>query len=392
MGTRQYQATLGVVAALIVAAGCASAPASSTSQAQPAVPDPPDDWYATALERLQPLGKIVGAPMPLPAVTDNDARFAAVIAAAKATASYGLIIWHNERIVVEEYFAPYDASLRPESASMAKTVLGLAIAAAIADGVFPSADVRIGNYVSAWDDDPRGDITLRQLLTMSAGFAPLSRDGGMESAAAKFWLDGPSARETLLNLQLRDKPGEVFYYQDTLPPLLLLALEEATGQPYERYLSERLWQRIGAADAFVWRNEPNGFPRAQSALLATARDWLRIGLLIKDNGMVLGQRVIAAGVMDELVAPSATNPNYGWLLWRGATYQPQRYYNDLKEGFSTAAGEPYRLQGWLYLDGYGGQRVYINPVANLVIVRLGALRNTWDDAVLPNLTSQALGY
>ncbi|MEM1263248.1 MAG: serine hydrolase [Pseudomonadota bacterium] len=392
MPRRQYPLGHLLLTALLSVAGCSATPLAD-SEPEPTYPDPPDDWYASALERMEPLGHIVGAqPTPLPTRAANDPRFEPVIEAAAAAASYGLIVWHNGQIVVEQYFAPYSQSLRPESASMAKTVLGLAVAAAITDGVFKGADARIGDYLPAWRNDPRGDVTLRQLLTMSAGFEPLSREGGMNSAAVKFWADGPSARDTLLNLTLRDTPGEVFYYQDTLPPLLLLALEAATGQPYERYLAARLWQRIGASDAYVWRNEPDGFPRAQSALLATARDWLRVGLLIKDNGSFLGERVIAAGVMDEVAAPSATNPNYGWLLWRGATYQARRYYNDFNEGFSTFASEPYRLDDWLFLDGYGGQRVYVSRQADLVIVRLGALRGAWDDALLPNLASAALGY
>ena len=41
-------------------------------------------------------------------------------------------------------------------------------------------------------------------------------------------------------------------------------------------------------------------------------------------------------------------------------------------------------------DGFGGQRVYIVPSRQLVIVRTGAQRQDWDDAALPNLIIRAL--
>ncbi|MEO0997367.1 MAG: serine hydrolase [Pseudomonadota bacterium] len=381
----------GFVAACGTPTSGASQSADSGSDTAPGSDSPPADWYATAMERHRPLGRIAGKlTTPLPAAAGRDNRFDAAIAHAGDRDSYALLVWHDGGLVLEHYFPPYTAELRPESASMHKSVLGLAVAAAIADGAIGSADDRVGRYIAAWDDDPRGDITIRQLLTMTSGLKPLSRDGGTESDAYKYWYNGADARETLLSLELEHEPGTVFYYQDTVPQLLLMVLESATGSPYEAYLSERLWQRLGADDAFVWRNEADGFPRAQSALMARARDWLRVGLLIKDRGRFAGEQIIAADVMDEATAPSAANPNYGWQLWRGAVYEPQRYYNEFKSTASFAASAPYRAGDFLFFDGFGGQRVYISRSEDLVLVRLGALQFDWDDAVLPNLVVDAL--
>ena len=42
----------------------------------------------------------------------------------------------------------------------------------------------------------------------------------------------------------------------------------------------------------------------------------------------------------------------------------------------------------IYFDGFGGQRVYIIPSKDLVIVRTGSITMDWDDAKLPNIISK----
>lgn len=349
------------------------------------------DYYATALQRHKPLGRIVGVTaQPLPTLPGADRRFQQAIDYADANDSYALLIWHGGRLVVEHYFPPYSAELRSESASMHKSVLGLLVAAAISNGTIDSADDPAGRYLADWANDPRGQITIRQMLTMSAGLKPLATDGGPVSATFRFFQDGPVARRTAINLPAAHPPGQVFSYQEPVPQLLLMVLETATGQSYETYLSQRLWQPLGAEDAFVWRNEPDGFARAYTALMARPRDWLRVGLLVKNRGRAGDVELIAPSVMDQLTAGSGANPNYGWLLWRGHTYQEKRYYNSAKTTFSVAASAPYLVDDLLYFDGFGGQRVYISRKKDLVIVRLGALQRDWDDAILPNLILEAI--
>lgn len=387
---------------LLLVAGCseseqtAARPASATADEQPKATAPAPapqmlpNWYATAMERHQPLGKVEGDLRPLPAPAQNAVGFDAVIDYAAQQQSYSLLIWHDGALVLEHYFEPYDAELRPESASMHKSVLGLVVAAAIDDGFIASVDDGVGKYLAEWSDDPRGDITLRQLLTMSSGLKPLSREGGEQSAAFRYLFEGREARQATLNLSLEQTPGELFYYQDTNPQVLVLALEQATGMPYQQYLSQRLWQRIGADDAYVWMNEPERFPRGNTALMAKARDWLKVGLLIKDGGIYQGDQVISSAMMAEATAASSANPNYGWLIWRGAEYEPVRYYNALKQGAGFAVSAPFKADDMLYFDGFGGQRVFISRDKDLVIVRLGAMHFDWDDAILPNLVIDAL--
>lgn len=347
--------------------------------------------FHSAMDRHRPLAKVQGVWRPDDIPTkNNDEKFAEAIRYAEETGSYALLIWQGGALRLERYFPPYNSDLRADSASMHKSVLGLLIAAAIADGYIESPDNRIGEYISEWNSDKRGDITIRQLLTMSSGLEPLSVVGGYESEAWRYVVDGEAARATTLARPLQNAPGERFHYLSECSQLLIIVVEQAVGRPYADYLSSRIWARLGAQDAYLWLNEPDGFPRGYTALMARARDWLRVGLLVKDRGRnIKGDQIIPKWLVDEATAPSEANENYGWHLWLGTEYQPIRYYNeDRTFGFSSA--EPFAVDDMIYFDGIGGQRVYISRSKDLIIVRQGDQRLDWDDTKLPNLVMNAL--
>ena len=345
---------------------------------------------SAAMQTAKPLGLVSGGPVPLNEALFEQGRFADAIEYAENLSSYSLLIWHKGALRLEKYFNGFDAELRPETASMHKSVLGLLIIAAIEDGFIESVDTRIGNYIESWNERPEGDITVRQLLTMSSGLNSLSREGGFNSQAMKFFSGRVDARATILGLRLQTQAGANFSYANTNSQLLALVLESATGKAYKDYLSERLWKPIGADDASVWYYEENGFPRTFSSLLARSRDWLKVGLLIKDGGTYQGQQIIAAELMEAMTSPSANNPNYGWQIWLANVYQNKRYYNDLNLGIGVPVSEPFNADDMVYFDGFGGQRVYISKSQDLVIVRTGDTRMDWDDSALPNMVIESL--
>ncbi|MEQ8515724.1 MAG: serine hydrolase, partial [Chromatocurvus sp.] len=186
---------------------------AAEEQSKPAAPSPRD--YAYAMERLEPLARIRGGDdvSVCDAEADQPERYADAVDYAESMGSYSLIIWKEGECQLDRYFAPFDRDIRPESASMHKSVVGILIAAAIADGYIAGPDARVGDYIDAWRTDARGEITVRQLLTMSSGLEPLSREGGMASDAMRFVLGPEDARAMSLGRPLRETPGTVFHYQ-----------------------------------------------------------------------------------------------------------------------------------------------------------------------------------
>jgi len=364
---------------------------------RPEAPPP----FSAAMQHYQPLGKVAGKPgVAFKAASDNDnPELAAAIELADAANSYALLVWHNGELKLEKYFSDFDKGLRPETASMHKSVMSLLFLAAQDDGHIKSLDEPIGQYIEQLNGKQEGNIPIRALLTMSSGLMPLSKEGGEQSPRIKFFTDGKNARSTLLAMKSEVAPYSRFLYANTNSQLLCMVLEAAVGQPYAEYLSERLWQKIGADDAYVWHYESggqntvrtqSGFPRTYASLLARPRDWLRLGLLIKNDGVSQGRKVISKASMSAFSESSKTNINYGLHVWLGRSYQPKRFYNDDETGPSFVSKEPFRVDDMIYFDGIGGQRVYISKKSDLVIVRVGDLRFDWDDTALPNLVIDAI--
>jgi len=363
-------------------------PAKQASAESPPAFQPPSN--SAAMQTSKPLGLVKGNLVELNANLSTTNEFASVIEYADTLDSYSLLIWHKGSLRLEQYYDGFDANLRAETASMHKSVLGLLVAAAIEDKFISSPDARIGDYIAEWQELPEGDITVRQLLTMSSGLNSLSQEGGFNSQSMKFFTGRLDARATVLGLRLQTQPGSNFSYANTNSQVLALVLESATGMQYADYLSQRLWQRIGADDASVWYFEENGFPRTFASLLARSRDWVKVGLLIKNGGAYQGQQIIAPELMKAMTSSSANNPNYGWQIWLGNVHETMRYYNDLKVGFPIPASEAFNVKDMVYFDGFGGQRVYISKSQDLVIVRTGDTRLDWDDSILPNMVVKAL--
>jgi len=274
---------------------------------------------------------------------------------------------------------------------MHKSVLALVVVAAIADGHIRSPDDPIGNYISEWQADRRGSITVRQLLTMSSGLAPLSRRGGPFSDAWRFTSAAENTRPIILSLALTQEPGSVFEYANTSSQLLGLVVENAVGQPYADYLSSRIWQPMGLADAYLWNNEPSGFPKTYTSLAARPHDWLKLGLLVKELGRFGSRQLLPANLVAQMISPAASNSGYGWQVWRGIDRLEGRFYNDRRSGLKVGQSQPFSIDDWVFFDGFGGQRVYISQSADLVVVRLGEAKMNWDESALPNAVVSALG-
>jgi len=363
----------------------------ATAPANDAAKPPPPPPFSAAMQIYKPLGKVAGNfKQSIKTSLSQQNKFQQAIDYANTMDSYGLLVWHDDEIIVEKYFDDFDESLRSDTASMHKSVLALVIAAAIQDGHIKSAEDSVETYLDSWQGKPEGKITIANLLQMSSGLKPLSGEGGMNSPRIRFFMDGENARSTVNSMQLEVEPNTRFLYANTNSQILALVVEAATDQPYADYLSKSIWQPLGAEDAYVWYYEPTGFPRTYSALLSRARDWLRVGLLFKNRGRVGANQVIRSDLMDKITTSSKANPNYGWQVWLGREYQAKRFYNDTNVGPSFVSAEPFAASDMIYFDGIGGQRVYISRAENLVIVRTGDMRFDWDDSKLPNLVMSAL--
>lgn len=301
-----------------------------------------------------------------------------------------LLVWRAGRMVCETY-APGFSALSPLTTySMAKSVLGLVYGLALQDEVIGSLDAPVGDYLDEWRDDPRAAITLRQLLQMRSGLKLYSLAQKDERALAL--LSGARVTQTALATPLERTPGAVFEYANVNSQLAGTALDRALKRKglggYHPYMARRLWRPLGQASATQGVEFVGGEPRFFANLDATARDWLRLGILLADDGRFEGCRIVPAAWIAEMRKPSP-NPNYGQQIWLGSPWTAQRSYGP-NAPQTVACEEPYLASDMVFFDGSGGQRVYISAALRLVIVRTGKASWAWEDSALPNTIIRGL--
>jgi CubicO group peptidase (beta-lactamase class C family) len=302
---------------------------------------PPAPRVAPALEMLN--------AGPLQEAADYAAKFD----------SNALIVTRHGHIVFERYWHGSDFNTLIDSQSFMRTLNAVLVGIAIDSRKIGWPDEPIGYLVPQWSHDPRGAITIRNLLQMSSGLAPAG-------ARASFGTDIASED---LHRELVGTPGASWADQPADTDLVAMALERAAKERYAQYLSEALWRRLGAADGWLWLDRAGGMAHADCCLIARQGDWVRLGELLASGGRFEGDEVVTPKWVAQMLVPAKGNTSYGGSL-------------KLKPG---RASEAYALPGVFAVEGRGN-RMWLVPSMSLVILRTGgALGGDWDDSRIPNL-------
>ncbi|MGD1861824.1 MAG: serine hydrolase domain-containing protein [Leptolyngbyaceae cyanobacterium] len=338
------------------------------------------NWYRPRVE-------VTGQPAPeLPVAAPTNAKFAAALATVADYAaerhSTGLIVMHKGTIALEEYWQGYDRRSQFNAMSMSKTIVGLLMGQAIAEGTIASLEEPAANYLPEWQRDERARITLRDLLYMQSGLRNERSTTSPASDLVHLYI-GSNVEKTALSIPSVRPPGEEFDYNNVNSQVLAIVLQRATGINYANYLATRLWQPIGAQAASLWLDRSGGFPKTFCCLFATARDWARIGELLRNQGRWQNQSVIPPDWIAQMLKPSSLEATFGKHIWVKA--RTADYPN-----VETTATDAYLDPQAFHLDGRGLQRVFVMPSYELVIVRMGEQPDNWDDAVVSNTLAQAL--
>jgi len=347
--------------------------------------NPPPSWYV-------PRVIIAGGEQPY--FREPKGRSTIAPAALEKAWSYArerntraLLVLHKGVSVAENYAAGYHRGSLMNARSLTKTLMGILYGIAIDEGAIRSVHDRIGDYISEWNDDPRGDITLRQYLHNVSGLElPSSLAPGTK---ASLLTNGTRVDETALSFVLADPAGTHFAQNNANTQVLGIALQRATGKPFDVYLSEKLWTPIGAGRAVMKQDRIGGSVVTYCCFEGSATDWIRLGhLMLTGESGTYGSPILPAGWVDEMLKASSVNSNYGLHIWRGEPFAAKRSYAPrLKQAVVNVQSEPFRASDLFFLDGGAKTRVWIVPSLELVIARFGDEPSPgleFDEAFIPN--------
>jgi CubicO group peptidase (beta-lactamase class C family) len=234
---------------------------------------------------------------------------------------------------------------------------------------------------------------------MRAGFVPQRLAATPDDILNRTYLH-PRFDELLISeFPLVAEPGSIYEYSQGVSDIVAIVLERATGRRYAEFISREVMQPLGARGGEVWVGRPGGMAHSGCCLQTPADTWLRLGILLLDDGIWRGKRLLPRGYVAEMRKPTLQNPYYGMGVFTHEPYIERR-------GFASPRAinvpgilhsEPYAAKDLFLFDGNGSQVVYMVPSQRLVIVRTGNARpkkpglSEWDNTFIPNTVLRAIG-
>lgn len=314
-----------------------------------------------------------------------------------------LIVIQGDSIAWERYMNGMDANKPHQMMSVTKSFAGLLGLLAIDDDKFSEDDL-----VTKWVPELNasgafGSATFGQVTDMvnSMGFSEDYADpnsgivqyakviGIIEAPADEIAAD--SVYDYLSTLPKDDayENGQIFHYQTPKADVVNWVTNRATGKPFQDYLYEKLWSKLGTdGEAYVLLDN-QGTLFAGGGLNATPNDLARFAMMMLNNGRFNSQQVVPESVIAELAKGGSID-----AFSNGPS----------KHGVRGDGNWSYRSQWWVRgtpgheaytAIGVHGQFIYIDPTRNVAIVKQSSLPVSSQDVDLDfniNAFDSIIGY
>lgn len=261
--------------------------------------------------------------------------------------SRSLLIVKGDELIVEEYFNGKNKNDAFNIMSCTKSFISALVGIAIERGEIKDINEKISNifpeYFKNNDHIDKSNITIKQLLTMQAGYPfGFSGDNGIN------WLN------CILSEQLSYQPGDQFCYSAATSHVLSEILTKSTNRNAEEYANEVLFKPLGINAAY-WIKSPNGVNAGNWGMFMTPRDMARFGYLYMKNGIIDNKTILSKS-------------------WIDLSFQD---YSINKERCDKIPFDNYGFQWWfknissfkaISAVGFGGQLIMLIPEKSLIVV------------------------
>ena len=278
-----------------------------------------------------------------------------------------LLILHKDSIVLERYANGYNENTEILGWSMTKSIMNTWVGMMVKDSLL---EVSKTGLFPEWGDDDRSQISLNNLLNMESGLE-WEEVYSEISPATKMLYNSEDNGKVALNLPLEYAPGTYWEYSSGTSNIIskYLRNQYSVYDDYLKFPHERIFQKLNMDSAVMEVDEAGGYI-GSSYCYATTRDWARYGTLYLRDGVWNGERLLPEGWVDYSRTPAkSSNGRYGAHFWTNAS---PKFYKDAPEDMFSA-------------NGYEGQRVFIIPSKDLIIVRMGLSKNFDFNSLIKNI-------
>lgn len=264
-----------------------------------------------------------------------------------------VVVLHKGRLVGERYAKGHTKETPMLGWSMTKSITSTLIGLLVKDGKLSVTDK---NLFPEWENSNRQNISIEHLLQMESGL-DWEEDYTKVSSATEMLFRTDDVVSIARDVPLFKDPGTYFYYSSGSSNLLSGIIKKSFSHnaAYHDYVQKRLFNKIGMSSAFMETDE-QGTYIGSSYTYATARDWARYGQLYLQDGVWNGEQILPEGWVSYT---RTSGPSSGGIY--GAHWRLNMGHKEYKDG----------PEDLFSANGYQGQRVFVIPSLDLVIVRLG---------------------
>ncbi len=284
----------------------------------------------------------------------------------------GLIILHKGIVVYERYFSELTENDVHAVMSLTKSFNGTLASILVAEGTLDENKL-VPYYVPELKNSAYGDATVRQVMDMttalkysedyanpnadiwefSAAGNPLPKPGDYAGPVGYY--------EYLEKVQKKGEHGVAFGYKTVNADALGWIISRASGKSVNELLSERIWSKMGMEQDAYYQVDSKGIAFTGGGFNAGLRDLARFGELIRNQGNWRGEQLFPALAVADIQKGGSkeafANSDHPGL--EGWSYRNMWWMTENKNGAFAARG-------------VHGQTIYIDPVAEMVIVRLAS--------------------
>jgi CubicO group peptidase (beta-lactamase class C family) len=284
--------------------------------------------------------------------------------------THSVLISRNGKLIYENYFDGYTASIPHDMRSAAKSISSAIVGIASDKSLFKSVEQSIFDFLptkyQTLKDSLKAKINIQSLLTMSSGLdaidyginanpkSPATEENFQRS---KDWI------ATILATPMINSPNTKANYGSANPYLLGIAMDSIISEPLELFMDNNLFQKLAISN-YIMFSDLNGTPYFGGGMYLTSKDMLKFGELYLNKGKWKTKRILSSEWIEKsfrnyLDLENTTDENgYGYLWWHH-TYEVK--------GKSVASIEA---------RGAGGQYIFVIPrLKTVVVITSGNYRN-----------------
>ena len=288
------------------------------------------------------------------------------------TRTNAFIILHNDTIIYENYTKDNTDTSLFKAYSATKSILSALIGIAIDEGKINSIDEPVKNYVKGFKDTNAENLTIKQCLMETTGVEYNTSYLPWGGKPQTYYM--PNIRRyTKKIVKVNIDNQNICDNSEHNVNILGMVLENATNQKIYDYLSDKIWKPAGMnyPATFSIDSKKNKYAYVTHGLNATAKDFLIFGKMFLDNGFINGNQIIS----QKWIMESTSFEN---------GVKTQDYYKNYNSLWWIMRSSDYSA------FGHFGQRIYISPRSNTVIVRFGEKSGgvSWEFEIFPKIIEE----